>query len=220
VGRKALVWIVGLAILAAGCARASARPAARPALVAIAASDAVGLGATNPDRDNWVAQLGVRLSPGTRVVNLGISGATGAQAAAQELPVALDAAPSLAVVWLGVNDMQQRVPLETFSANLTQILGELRQKTGARVYVANVPDLTALGDFSGWDPAALQAAVVQWNAEIARITAEQGAHLVDIHAAWSRLRERDGLISGDGLHPTSAGYQRIAELFLQAIQAG
>src|SRR5437763_10610100 len=101
-----------------GAARAGDGAAARvrgTVLVGIGASDAVGIGATNPDQDNWVAQLGARLPAGTRVVNLGISGATAAQAETQELPVALDAAPTVVAVWLGVNDFADRVPLAAFS---------------------------------------------------------------------------------------------------------
>lgn len=223
-GGKALA-LAALLIAATACGHNSSGSvaggkAARPALVAIAASDAVGLGATNPDRDNWVAQLGGRLPAGTRVVNLGISGATAEQAAQQELPIALDAAPTVAVVWLGVNDFQDRVPLDTFSRDLTQILGDLHSKTGARVYVGNLPDLRLLPAFAGRDQAGLADEVARWNAEVARIAAAQGAHLVDIYTAWNRLRERDSLVSGDGLHPNTLGYQRIADLFYQQMQAG
>lgn len=178
----------------------------------------MGLGATNPDRDNWVAQLGARLPGGTRVVNLGISGATAAQAAQQELPVALDATPTVAVVWLGVNDVYDNVSLDDFSANLAQILGGLHRQTSARVYVGNLPDLRLLPDFSGRDQAALAAEVDRWNAAIARVATEQGAQVVDLYAAWSHLREPAALISGDGLHPNSAGYQQIADLFYRQIQ--
>jgi lysophospholipase L1-like esterase len=224
-GRTAPALLAAFAVITAACGHNTTRigvrpPAGRTALVAIAASDAVGLGATNPDRDNWVAQLSARLPSITRVVNLGISGATAAQAAQQELPVALDAAPTVAVVWLGVNDFQDHVSLDDFSRNLAQILSDLRQHTVARVFVGNLPDLRLLPDFAGRDPAALAAEVDRWNAAIAGIAAEQGAQVVDIYTAWSRLRESASLVSGDGLHPNSAGYQRIADLFYQQIQAG
>lgn len=192
----------------------------RPTLVAIAASDAVGIGASNPDRDNWVTQLGAKLPAGARVVNLGISGATAAQAATQELPVALDAAPSIAVVWLGVNDFQARVSLTAFAADLTRILGALKAQTGARLFVGNLPDLRLLPAFAGRDPAALDAEVEAWNAQIARAAQDAGATVVDIYRSWAAARDRGALVSGDGLHPTTAGYARLAELFWQAIHSG
>jgi len=61
--------------------------------------------------------------------------------------------------------------------------------------------------------------VQRWNAEIARVSAESGAVVVDIYTAFSALKEKTGLISGDGLHPTTAGYRRIADLFYQAMRS-
>jgi lysophospholipase L1-like esterase len=205
-----------------GCGRQSNAPAARasdtaPVLVAIAASDAVGIGAANPDRDNWVAQLGTRLPAHGRVVNLGISGATAAQAAQQELPVALDAAPTLAVVWLGVNDIDQQVTEGDFVQNLNRIITALNTVSGSHVYVGNIPDLRLLSAFRDREPATLDAQVAAWNANIARIVRDNGAHLVDIHSSWQASKDREALVSGDGLHPTTAGYARLAELFWQAI---
>jgi len=227
--KASLVGFVALCVLLVGC-RAASAPASSmvPAssdhaqvLVAIGASDAVGIGATNPDSDNWVARLGAKLPSGSRVVNLGISGATAQQAEEQELPVAQDTAPTLAAVWLGVNDIEQNVSLDAFSANLTGVLSGLRQ-TGAKLFVGNLPDLRLLPAFNGRDPAALDGLVRSWNATIARIAGEQGATLVDIYIAWGDVKdakERAGLVSADGLHPTSAGYNRLAELFWQAIDS-
>jgi acyl-CoA thioesterase-1 len=229
VARAGLIGLVFLVLALCGC-RAAGTPASSmvpvpgehaQVLVAIGASDAVGIGATNPDTDNWVARLGTKLPSGSRVVNLGISGATAEQALQQELPVAADAAPTLAAVWLGVNDIEQNVPLDAFSSNLTGVLSGLRQ-TGARLFVANLPDLRLLPAFNGRDPAALDTQVRSWNAAIGRIANEQGATLVDLYTAWGDLKdakERAALVSADGLHPTSAGYNRLADLFWQTIEA-
>ena len=229
VARAGLIGLLVLSVLLIGC-RAAGTPASSlvpipgdhaQVLVAIGASDAVGIGATNPDTDNWVARLGAKLPSGSRVVNLGISGATAEQALQQELPVAADATPTLATVWLGVNDIEQNVPLDVFSANLTGVLSELRQ-SGAKLFVANLPDLRLLPAFNGRDPAALDGQVRAWNAAIAHIAHEQGATLVDLYTAWGDVKdakERAALVSADGLHPTSAGYSRLADLFWQTIEA-
>jgi lysophospholipase L1-like esterase len=229
VARAGLIGLLVSSVLLIGC-RAAGTPASSlvpvpaehaQALVAIGASDAVGIGATNPDTDNWVARLGAKLPSGSRVVNLGISGATAEQALQQELPVAADAAPTLAAVWLGVNDIQQNVPLDVFTTNLTGVLSGLRQ-SDAKLFVANIPDLRLLPAFNSRDSAALDAQVRSWNAAIARIAREQGATLVDLYTAWGDVKdakERAALVSADGLHPTSAGYSRLAELFWQAIEA-
>ncbi|MHB8574963.1 MAG: SGNH/GDSL hydrolase family protein, partial [Dehalococcoidia bacterium] len=156
---------------------------------------------------------------GSRVVNLGISGATTAQAATQELPVALDAAPTTTVIWLGVNDITQNVTLANFSRDLARILGALHGQPGGRVFVGNLPDLKQLGAFRGRNTAQLDATVKAWNDAIASACSESGATLVDIFSAWNAQGDRGNLISGDGLHPNTAGYQRIADLFWQAMQA-
>src|ERR687883_259921 len=73
--------------------------------VAIGASDAVGVGATNPETDGWVPQLGQRLGPDVRLVNLGVSGSTLHQAIEEQLGPALEAQPDIVTVWLAVNDL-------------------------------------------------------------------------------------------------------------------
>ncbi len=224
-GKAWTVLLPLLALLLAACGRGSAAvgPAGKATspgvLVGVAASDGVGIGATNPDSDNWVAQLGARLPAGTRVINLGISGATAAQAAEQELPVVVDAHAGDVAIWLGVNDYEQRVSLANFSASLQQILARLHSETRVRLFVGNLPDLRLLSAFAGRDPAALDADVQRWNAEIARVSTASGAVVVDIYTAFSALKEKTGLISGDGLHPTTAGYRRIADLFYQAMRS-
>jgi lysophospholipase L1-like esterase len=52
------------------------------------------------------------------------------------------------------------------------------------------------------------------NARLASLAVETGAVLVDIYAAFG---DGAGLIGPDGLHPTEAGYQKIAETFYDAI---
>lgn len=211
-----------LALALAGCGAGAGGAAARqaqaaPVMAGIAASDGVGIGAKNPDTDNWIAQLGTHLPAGSRVINLGIGSATAYQAETQELPVALDAHPSLAVVWLGVNDYAQGVPLDVFSASLGRILTALHG-SGAKVFVANLPDLRRLPAFAKQDPATLGANVTRWNAAIAASARSSGAGLVDLYSAWESLPEGTSLISGDGLHPTTAGYRALSDLFWQAMR--
>jgi len=218
-----MVVLAVASVLFSGCRQGDAGAAGRsqpatPVLVGIAASDGVGIGATNPDRENWVAQLGTHLPTGSRVINLGISGATATQALEQELPVAIDSAPSSVAVWLGVNDYQQRVSLATFSDSLSRLLTALRASTGARLFVGNMPDLRLLSAFRGTDPGPLLRDVQSWNAEIARVAHENSAVLVDVFSAWSEIKDPAVLVSSDGLHPTSAGYQRLADLFWQSMR--
>ncbi|MFN8538912.1 MAG: SGNH/GDSL hydrolase family protein [Thermomicrobiales bacterium] len=72
----------------------------------------VGVGATRPTEDGWVPLVAAGLPEGTQLLNLGVSGATLADMIADQLPVAVDAAPRW-VIWPAPNDfhaMARRLP--------------------------------------------------------------------------------------------------------------
>src|SRR5215212_9817740 len=76
-----LVALVVLSVALFACGRSQPAAAATPfTYVAIGASDAVGVGAASPETEGWVPRLGSLLGPDVRVVNLGVSGSTLAQA--------------------------------------------------------------------------------------------------------------------------------------------
>jgi acyl-CoA thioesterase-1 len=209
--------LIGVLTATACAARAQA---ARPlTYVAIGASDAVGVGASDPETQGWVPRLGMQLGPNVRVVNLGVSGSTLAQALDEQVGPAVDAQPDVVTVWLAVNDLNARVPLETYAANLDTLLGQL-ETTHARVLVGNVPDLAALAAYRGIDPAPLRAEVDRWNTVIADTTARHGDTLVDLYAHWQEIAQHPEYLSADGFHPSTEGYQALADVFGQALQAG
>ena len=191
----------------------SAAPAARPlTYVALGASDSVGVGASVPERESWVAVLHARLPEGSRLVNLGVSGRLLRQALDQQLPVAVDADPDLVTVWLAVNDLNARVPLDRYAADLDTLLRTLRERTDATILVGNVPDMSTL-------PAAARMnlePIPRWNAVIAEIVTRNGAQLVDLRDAWREVAEHPEYVSSDGFHPSTAGYARLADRFYEA----
>jgi lysophospholipase L1-like esterase len=187
--------------------------------VAIGASDAVGVGASNPETDGWVPRFAARLGSNVRVVNLGVSGSMLSQALDEQLGPALDAQPDVVTVWLAVNDLNGRVPLDQYAADLDSLLGQLEQ-TQARVLVGNVPDLAALAAYRGIDPEPLRAEVNAWNAMIGETAARHGATLVDLHAHWQEIAQHPEYLSADGFHPSTEGYQALADAFAGALQAG
>jgi acyl-CoA thioesterase-1 len=186
--------------------------------VAIGASDAVGVGAHNPETEGWVPRLGAKLGPNVRVINLGVSGSTLSQALQEQLGPALDSQPDVVTVWLAVNDLNARVPLERYAADLDSLLGQLEQ-THARVLVGNVPDLAVLAAYRGVDPGPLAAQVDAWNQVIADTTSRHSATLVDLYARWQEVGEHPEYLSADGFHPSSDGYQALANVFADAIDA-
>jgi len=236
-----LSWFLLLAIvLLGGCgavgavpARTSARTgpanppsAAQPHVltyVAIGASDAFGVGTSNPAADNWPTVLSHQLSDTLQasdtlhLINLGIPGELVGQALQNELPIALDAHPRLVTVWLSVNDFANGTSLATYQSQLTALLTSLRQNTSARVFIANLPDLSVLPALRRYDPVALRARIHQWNAAIAAIAAAQGAVLVDLSGYGNEIAQHPEYISSDGFHPSTIGARRLAEIFTQVI---
>jgi lysophospholipase L1-like esterase len=241
-GGRRMAW-AALALVAAlaarGCggpvatkpaAQATLMPTPLPAVryVALGASDAVGYGADHPNTEGYVPLLIARLPTGSAALNLGILGNTVHPALQNELPEALAAQPTLVTVWLVGNDFRNCVALADYQADLTTLLATLRAKTGAHIFIANLPDLTALPVFQngaaqagdcwhGMDATALRAAIGQWNAAIASVAASQGAYLVDLF--HSDLAAHPEYIFRDGFHPSTAGYADLANLFWTQIQA-
>jgi len=208
-------WVLLLVALAGVACRPAAVTEAPRTYVAIGASDAVGVGASDPATEGWVPRFGAHLGSDVQIVNLGVSGSTLAQALDEQVGPALDARPAVITVWLAVNDLNARVPLERYAADLDTLLGQLQQ-THATMLVGNVPDLGRLAVSRNTDPSALQAEVTRWNAVIGDAVARHGAVLVDLFGTWQEVADHPEYLSQDGFHPSTAGYQRLADVFAQA----
>lgn len=212
-----VVGVVLLVGVAWWLRQSRAASALRPVYVALGASDAVGVGADDPERDGWVPQVWNGLPNGTKLLNLGIDGATTSEVLSQEVPVALDARPRWVTLWPGINDLRDGVSLSDFSAALNRVLDQVSHVPDATLVVLNIPDLRSIPAFAGSDPAELDATVRQWNAAIAEAAARHGALLIDLYRRAPELASNPQYVSSDGFHPSSLGYRRIAELVLEAL---
>lgn len=199
-----------------------------PVYVAVGASETTGVGSDQPLRDGWPRIVHRALPAGAVFVNMGIPGATVAQAMAEEVEAAVAARPHLVTVWLNVNDMNQGVSPGEYEQQLDALVKRLRRSGFTRVLVANTPPLDHLpayhaGRFLGVvpDPAAVEQLVTAYNEAIARVVQRQGAFLVDLHAAGMAARAAGteaGLISRDGFHPNTAGHAAIAAVFADVLR--
>lgn len=196
--------------------------------VAIGASDAVGVGADDPNTQGYVPLLIARLPAHSQALNLGINGNVVHSALTNELPAAIADRPTLVTVWMVGNDFRGCTPLDQYRADLNTLLAQLQSQTHARVFVANLPDMSQLPFFQNGAPQAaaclqgqttaqIRAQVVRWNVAIAAVAAQHGAVLVDLFS--SSLAGHPDLVSRDGFHPSSAGYKVLADLFWSQIQA-
>jgi lysophospholipase L1-like esterase len=121
-------------------------------------------------------------------------------------------------VWLAVNDLNARVPLETYARDLDRLLAAL-DPGHTLILVANVPELTAAPAYRAVDPSRLRLAVAQWNAAIGSVVQRRGAVLVDLSDTWQELAQNPALISADGFHPSAEGYTRLSQRFVAAFEA-
>jgi lysophospholipase L1-like esterase len=196
--------------------------------VALGASDAVGVGASDPNTTAYVPRLIARLPAHALALNLGVSGYTVKQALAEELPQALAAHPTLVTVWLVGNDFRQCTSLSDYQRDLDSLLGQLQSQTRAQIFVANAPDMSllpAIRDGSpnlgaclrGLQPLQIRTVVAHWNTVIDAVVAKHHQVLVDLY--HSDLAAHPEYIASDGFHPSDGGYRVLADLFWAQITA-
>ena len=188
--------------------------------VALGASDAVGVGSDTPVSQGYVPLLAARLPKGSHALDLGVNGIQLHEALTAELPLALSTSPDLITIWLVANDFIGGVAYNEYMQDLATLLSQLRSGTHERIFMANLPDLTRLPAFSG-NTTAQKAQMLDeiklWNAGIAQQAARYGVTLVDLFKRGSEITAHPEYISGDGFHPSPAGYARLADVFWQAI---
>jgi lysophospholipase L1-like esterase len=238
--RKGLTTVVAglLALLAGACSPSrpdvlppSTATGPPPVYVAVGAGETTGQGSDQPLRDGWSRILHrTALPAGAVFVNMGIPGATVAQAVGEEMNQALAARPNLVTVWLNVEDLIRGVPPTDYERQLDTLVRTLRSNGTVRVLVANTPPIDALPAFKSGrlfppgtvapTPEAVRRLVDDYNAAIARVTERQGALLVDLHAAAvaaSAAGTDAELVSRDGLRPSTAGHAAIAAAFADVL---
>jgi lysophospholipase L1-like esterase len=196
-------------------------PKARLTYLAIGASDAFGLGADDPQTQNWAADLARQLGSGVHLINLGIPGITLHQALNVELPVALDTHPNLITIWLAVNDIGNFVPPVQYAKDLETLLSRLQAADPhAVIEMANVPDLRLLPYFQQrFNQQLLYQQVLAYNVIIAAAAQRHHVILIDLFNKWQILRQHPEYISSDGFHPSTLGYEQLANLFYQTVVA-
>lgn len=214
--------VVALAAVLVAAASIDSSPPPRqarrsaPILAVIAASDATGEGLSDPDRDNWVAQLAAHLPPAVSVHNLAVGGSTIAEARRTQLPNAVALDPDAVVCWLVVNDIVGGVARSNYERDLSALLAAL-EAPSRPVIVGNVPDLAGIPNLAATDEQRrnLNALVSAWNADIERITVRAGAIVVDLAAEPVAASD----LGPDGFHPSPTGHVRLATRFLPAVSA-
>jgi len=144
-----------------------------------------------------------------------------ASAGVVRLSASLTSAPKIVLLMEGVNDLNAKVNDPNSANDMPSAVTALDAMVHAATQAGAVVALATLPPESpGWlllsgRPARSPALIDPLNSEIRRIAAADGAHLADVASAFgSNL----SLISGDGLHPSQAGYDLIAQTFFEVLK--
>lgn len=142
------------------------------------------------------------------------------QALTQQLPGAIAQRPSLVSVWLAVNDLNATIEPASYAESLGQIIDGLVQKTGATIFIGNVPDLRPVPAYASIDKARLLGGIQSYNDVIAQVAAKYPGrvNVVDLFTGSAPLVVT-ATVSADGFHPSDDGYRLIADRFANAMRA-
>ncbi|MGQ0625196.1 MAG: SGNH/GDSL hydrolase family protein [Sporichthyaceae bacterium] len=139
---------------------------------------------------------------------------------ARQVGLALAAAPTVALIMIGANDVTHRIQPSLAVAHLGRAVRRLRE-SGCEVVVATCPDLGTV------EPIAqpLRYLVRRWSRQLAAaqtiVTVEAGGRTVslgDLIGPEFTAAPRE-MFSPDRFHPSSAGYNRAATALLPSVLA-
>lgn len=207
-------------------------PPAHPALRYVALGDSYTIGtALDSASGRWPEQLVERLrtadgSPLLELVaNLGVNGFTSRNLIDVELPQLARLEPQFASLLVGVNDVVQGVPAETYEANAAAVLDTLLGTLAPpRIVTVATPDYTITPRGASYgDPATQSAGIRRSNSILERLAAERGIAYIDTFDISLRAATDRGLVADDGLHPSGAQYalwvDRIAPVVEKLLRA-
>jgi len=144
------------------------------------------------------------------VINEGNGGEEVADGAADLPRVLSQDTPQVLLIQEGANDVNQGHAPATIAAALRSMVREAKGR-GMQPYVG-----TLLPQVAGSCKAFGAAGIVPANDQIRAMVASEGVPLVDLYQAFGAVP--GALIGPDGLHPSEAGYQKMAETYFDAIR--
>ncbi len=176
--------------------------------VALGDSTGIGVGARN---GGYVSRLFEHINaerPGSKLTNLCVSGATTEDVLRSQLNRGLAANPNLVTLGIGINDIGHGLGVEVFARNYEEILSQLRKGTRAKIVVTNIPDISSAPRIPEFARREYQQAILAFNERLAAIAARYEVELFDVHSTTrDQLPSHPEFFSGDGFHPSDAGYE-------------
>ena len=186
--------------------------------VALGDSTGAGVGARN---GGYVARLFSRIKlqqPDATLTNLCVSGATTEDVLRGQLGPGIRKQPNLVTLGIGINDIGHGVSVERFSKNYEQIVTRLKNETSATIIVSNIPDVSTAPSIPTYIRAEYLRRIIAFNERLGEIARRHGVEMFDVfNATHKQLDSRPELFSGDGFHPSDAGYELWAELMWPSV---
>jgi lysophospholipase L1-like esterase len=190
--------------------------------VAVGDSYTIGTSVEPAERfpDQLVEALGPDVPTLRLVANLGVNGYSSTDLIREELPAIDGLEPGFITILIGVNDVVQGVPIETYEANVVTILDSLLMVLPPdRLVAVATPDYTvtpAGADYG--DPTRQHERLVANNAVMNRVAGERGIAYIDIFELSLRAADDRSLVAVDGLHPSGAQYRLWVDRILPVVE--
>src|ERR1044071_4214639 len=180
-------------------------------VVYVALGDSTGVGVGARKGGGYVARLFGRIErvrPGSRLVNLCVSGATTGDVLRGQVGRVGEARPSLVTLGIGINDLTRMTAPEQFARNFEEIVARVRQQTGAPGVVSSLPDISHAPRVPGFLRGEARRRLRLFNERIADAAARHGLYLADSYAKRSEvIPKHPEFFSTDGFHPSDEGYE-------------
>jgi lysophospholipase L1-like esterase len=180
-------------------------------VVYVALGDSTGVGVGARKGGGYAARLFERVErvrPGSRLVNLCVSGATSTDVLRVQVGRVGEASPTLVTLCIGINDVTRQVSPEQYARNLEEIVARLRAQTAAPVVVSNLPDVSHAPAVPFFLRAASRRRIQQLNSRVADVTERHGLFLADsFEKSAAVIPTHPEFFSPDGFHPSDEGYE-------------
>ena len=193
------------------------------AVIYTALGDSTGVGVGAKNGGGYVARLFERIKreqPEARLTNLCVSGATTEDVLRGQLRNALSSRPTLVTLGIGINDIGHGVPPETFARNYEEIIKRLREETGARIVITNIPDISFAPVVPAYARDETRRRVQLFNDKVHAIAERYQLLVVDIYTETHNvIPNHPEFFSEDGFHPSDAGYEYWAKTMWPTVKS-
>jgi lysophospholipase L1-like esterase len=180
-------------------------------VVYVAMGDSTGVGVGARKGGGYVARLFERLvreRPGSRLVNLCVSGATTGDVLRGQVGRVGAPRPGLVTLGVGINDAMRQVSPAQFEKNYDEIAHRIREQTHAPVVISNIPDVSYAPRVPAFLREEARRRIEALNASVAAVARAHRFTLVDAFGFSHEVIPRHPeFFSPDGFHPSEEGYE-------------